>query len=82
MKKLPHTEAGPAVPEDAGRQQLVIRNAASSLEDREVYTEAMAEVWAKQGNTEKALSIYEKLSLLNPSKSTYFAAKIDQLKAV
>lgn len=82
MKKLPNTEAGPVMPEDPGRQQLVIRNAASSLEDREVYTEAMAEVWAKQGNAAKARSIYEKLSLLNPSKSTYFAAKIDQLKAV
>lgn len=82
MKKLPHTGDGPSFPEDPGRQQLVLRSAESSLEDREVYTEAMAEVWAKQGNLQKARSIYEKLSLLNPSKSPYFAAKIDQLKAV
>jgi hypothetical protein len=43
-------------------------------------TEAMAEVWEKQGNTIKALELYEKLSLLDPSKSSYFAAKIEHLK--
>ena len=30
-------------------------------------------------NNIKAIEIYEKLSLQNPSKSAYFAAKIDQL---
>ena len=51
-----------------------------SLEDREVITEAMAEVWEKQGNASKAMEIYSKLSLLDPSKSVYFAAKIEDLK--
>jgi hypothetical protein len=45
-----------------------------------VVTEAMAEVWEKQGNKEKAVAIYTKLSLLDPSKSVYFAAKIEELK--
>jgi hypothetical protein len=45
-----------------------------------VVTEAMAEVWLKQGNNGKALDIYNKLSLLNPSKKAYFAAKIENLK--
>jgi hypothetical protein len=62
------------------RQQVVIMNAASSIEEKEVVTEAMAEVWVKQGHNEKAAEIYRKLSLQNPSKSSYFAAKIDQLK--
>jgi hypothetical protein len=40
----------------------------------------MAEVWEKQGNLVKAKETYEKLSLLNPDKSSYFAAKIEHLK--
>ena len=46
----------------------------------EVETETMAEVLVQQGKKEKAIKVYKKLSLLNPSKSAYFAAKIDQLK--
>jgi hypothetical protein len=39
----------------------------------------MAEVWAKQGAREKAIETYNKLSLQNPSKKAYFAAKIENL---
>jgi hypothetical protein len=46
----------------------------------EVETEAMAEVLIQQGKKQKALNVYKKLSLLDPSKSAYFTAKIDQLK--
>jgi hypothetical protein len=80
MKKLPIAEGQVAGPEDDSRQQVVIMNAASSIEEKEVVTEAMAEVWVKQGHNEKAAEIYHKLSLQNPSKSAYFASKIDQLK--
>ncbi len=81
MKKLPSAEMETShAPEDVTRQQHVIRSAAHSIEEKEVLTEAMAEVWTKQGNREKAMEIYNKLSLQNPAKSAYFAAKIDQLK--
>jgi hypothetical protein len=81
MKKLPTAETETIrTVEDEGRQRVVIQNAADSIEEKEVVTEAMAEVWAKQGNREKAIDTYNKLSLLNPAKSAYFAAKIDQLK--
>ena len=40
----------------------------------------MAEVFIQQGKIEKAHDIYKKLSLLNPAKSAYFAAKIELLK--
>ena len=79
MKKLPDTPTQavqPAVPDDQKVAQLADR----SISDRQVVTEAMAEVWEKQGNREKAAEIYRKLSLLNPAKSSYFAAKIDHLK--
>jgi hypothetical protein len=45
-----------------------------------ILTEAMADVLIQQGKTAKAIEVYQKLSLLNPSKSAYFAAKIEQFK--
>jgi hypothetical protein len=54
--------------------------ATHSVDDTDVVTEAMAEVWLKQGNIEKAIETYNKLSLLNPAKRAFFAAKIDNLK--
>ena len=50
-----------------------------SNESGEVFTEAMAEVFAKQGLKYKAMEVYRKLSLLNPDKSHYFATKIQDL---
>jgi hypothetical protein len=54
--------------------------AEKSNTEGEVLTETMAEILAQQGKAEKAIEVYQKLSLLNPSKNIYFAAKIDQLK--
>lgn len=76
MKKLPETTA--TGEEDASEQRVRVI-AEHSIEEKEVLTEAMAEVWKKQGNVQRAREIYHKLSLLNPGKSAYFAAKIDQL---
>lgn len=78
MKKLPESEVvTPAVnPSDPQVEKLAER----SVTDGEVVTESMAEVWEKQGNNEKAIETYTKLSLLNPAKSSYFAAKIEHLK--
>jgi hypothetical protein len=65
---------------DAGSEEKVVQLATHSLAEENVDTEAMAEVWIKQGQPEKAIRIYEKLSLLNPSKSSYFALLIEKLK--
>ncbi len=65
---------------DNNSEEKVITLAEHSVEDRNVITEAMAEVWIKQGEPQKALNIYNKLSLLNPSKSSYFANLIENLK--
>jgi hypothetical protein len=60
---------------------ITVQNLAEkSNKEEEVLTEAMAEVFLQQGKTNKAKEIYEKLSLLNPSKSAYFAAKLEQIK--
>ncbi|MEI9945095.1 MAG: hypothetical protein WDN26_12865 [Chitinophagaceae bacterium] len=77
LKRLPDNTSNTA-PEMA--DQKVTQLAERSLDDRNIETEAMADVWEKQGNAEKAIEIYNKLSLSNPGKSSYFAAKIEQLK--
>ena len=56
--------------------------AQNSNESREIVTETMAEVLEKQGKKDKAIQLYIKLSFLNPDKSSYFAAKIQQLKGI
>lgn len=82
MKKITPTQGGEKMTEvDELTDKSIQRIAEFSNEAKEIITEAMAEVWAKQGHKEKAVEIYEKLSLLNPSKSHYFAARIEALKA-
>jgi hypothetical protein len=78
LKKLP--DAGTITPVKIPAEQKVEQLAETSLTDSNIETEAMAEVWAKQGNKEKAIEIYHKLSLLEPSKSPYFASLISALK--
>ena len=45
-----------------------------------IVTEAMAEVYLKQGLAEKAIEIYQKLSLQNPANSHIFASRISLIK--
>lgn len=83
LKQIKKTNAEPA---DLGTnlemEKAVAENAENSNESREIVTEAMADVLEKQGQTEKAIQLYIKLSFLNPEKSSYFAAKIEQLKGI
>jgi hypothetical protein len=82
MKRIAPTSAeAQANAFDETLQQSIQEIAGHSIEGKEVVTEAMADVWLKQGNVQKAIAIYEKLSLLNPVKSAYFAAQIEKLKA-
>jgi len=78
MKRLP---AKTALSETNEEEDINIQSiAAHSNEEKEVVTETMADVLARQGKYDKAIDLYAKLSLLNPSKSAYFAARIEQLK--
>jgi hypothetical protein len=63
-------------------EKAVMETAKLSNEAREILTETMADVLAKQGQVDKAIQLYIKLSFLNPEKSSYFAAKIEQLKGI
>ncbi len=56
--------------------------AKASLEDNDsIVTETLARIYAEQGNVSKAIDTYEKLRLLHPEKSSYFAALIQNLKS-
>lgn len=65
------------------RSSTVIQHIAEhSNEVEDVVTEAMAEVYARQGLRNKAAEVYQKLSLLNPDKRAYFAARIFKLNEI
>jgi hypothetical protein len=66
----------------AEMENAVAEIAKTSNVSREVLTEAMAEVLVKQGQVEKAIQLFIKLSFINPEKSSYFAARIEQLKGI
>lgn len=78
MKRIPASEISKNA--DVTTESKVQHLAEDSVHDADVITEAMAEVWIKQGDRDKALKIYEQLSLLNPSKKAYFAHQIENLK--
>ncbi len=64
---------------DAASEKKIVALAGLSIENPEIITEAMAQVLERQGKYQKAIRLYEKLSFLNPSKNTFFAAKIVEL---
>ena len=48
--------------------------------DFEYVTETLANIYYEQGNIDLAIKAYEKLSLQNPLKQTYFASLIEKIK--
>jgi hypothetical protein len=79
MKKIPPMPSSEKA--DEKESERIRHFAAHSIEERDILTESMAEVLAKQGMFENAIALYQKLSLIYPPKSAYFASRIEQLKA-
>lgn len=63
--------------EQPQKQQDISENSTS---ESDFLTETLAEIYIRQKNYAKAANIYQKLLLLFPQKSVYFAQKIEQLK--
>lgn len=42
-------------------------------------SESLAEIYVKQGKHDQAIEMYKKLSLRNPQKNAYFAARIEEI---
>lgn len=61
-------------PQKAAKQSLVDQD--------DIVSETLAQIYAAQGNWPKARATYEKLGLLYPEKSAYFAARFENLKAL
>lgn len=80
LKTMKKVHPDKLVPVTALAEAAVQNQAAMSNIEEEVLTEAMAEAFTQQGKNIRAIETYEKLSLLNPTKSAYFAAKIESLK--
>ncbi len=76
MQKLQQPNAA-----NAAADEQIAGHADKSNADVEIVTETMAEAYKLQQKPAKAKLIYEKLSLQNPAKSSYFAAKIAELNA-
>ncbi len=67
---------------DQETEKQIRQTAEHSNENKDLFTEALAEVYLKQGLDDKAVEVYKKLSLLDPSKSAYFAARIRDIKEI
>jgi hypothetical protein len=71
----------PAVKKEPVLTGLAQALAEKSLAEREtVISETLARLLVQQGHKEKAINMYQRLSLAFPEKSAYFAAEIDKLK--
>lgn len=82
------SNAATSVPPIAGTQQMPepkpvrahMLAEKSVTENKEIISETLAQLYARQGYRDKAIAMYERLCLAFPDKSAYFAAEIEKIK--
>jgi hypothetical protein len=68
-------------PQKKKKKKIMHELAAKSLiTDYEIISEPLADIYAAQGLNDKAIEMYQRLSLHIPEKSDFFAAKIEKLR--
>ena len=69
------------MPKKKKKKKQMHELAAKSIEENDdMISETLADILAWQGNYKKSIDMYERLCLLIPEKSDYFAAKIEKLR--
>lgn len=68
------------VPRDGDFADSVAIAERSNVPNFELVTETLANVYLQQGNKGKAIKIFKQLSLTIPEKSSYFAARIEEIR--
>jgi hypothetical protein len=68
------------VPREGDFQESVMIAEKSNIPAMDFVTETLANIYLQQGNKGKAIKIFEKLSLTIPEKSSYFAARIEEIR--
>jgi len=80
MQKIEHTEEVEIAEEKVSHQLNDIQESVN--QEMDIQTETMADIYLKQGLKSKAIQIFEKLSLINPSKSAYFTSRINKINTI
>lgn len=67
----------PNTPEPDEQADLSVR---STRAEPNLASESLAKILARQGKTDRAIAVYERLMVKHPEKMAYFAAQIDSLR--
>jgi len=67
----------PSAPEPDAQADLSVR---STRAEPDLASESLAKILARQGKTERAIAVYERLMVKQPEKMAYFAAQIESLR--
>jgi hypothetical protein len=67
----------PSAPEPDAQADLSVR---STRAESDLASESLAKILARQGKTDRAIAVYERLMVKHPEKMAYFAAQIESLR--
>jgi hypothetical protein len=69
----------PSAPEPDAQADLSVR---STRAEPDLASESLAKILARQGKTDRAIAVYERLMVKQPEKTAHFAAQIESLRSL